>query len=608
MKKSKFKNETLVLFAILAFSLFLPMNVNAQNGGVDGFFRGGSGGYENRDDGDVSGSITNDSFNAAPLGDGLLIMLSVGAGYTVLRRRRKGAALALILLLGMTQCKKEVKDITPNNNKVEITLNLDQTSKTDVNPETGKVDFVDGDEIIVANNGVYVGKLVCEDGIFSGTIIDPSENDYLHFFHLGNKDVGKLKEGGSATCSVSISDQINALPVISAGCSDELYSENNSTYTAKLHNKCALVKFDVETESQFAAICISGCNNQVDIDFSDDSFSFSAVDGGKIHLSPGSGYKWAVLLPQDELAAGESGSAVSGLYSGTRGSVPRITANEVYGDGISVVVDEPADMEGALSAFFTVNEQGKRVRFSRANLLYDKTADAWMFLNNQYETKEGHQEGVGVDYAEKTTVTLFGWGTSGFNHGAVCSMPYHTSTTKSQYYAYGDPTKNLYDGDGTADWGYNKIVNGGNAYKQWRVMSYEEWHYVLSNAMNEGRFADATVTTSYGTRSGFVLLPEEWTAPYQDCFTTGWDNEDYQTNQYTVNQWNQMEASGAVFFPNSGRRYKKTCIGTQMYLFMWTSSYYNNGDARAVFLMSGEVDLDRTDYRSCGSAVRLVCE
>ena len=42
MKKSKFKNETLVLFAILAFSLFLPMNVNAQNGGVDGFFRGGS--------------------------------------------------------------------------------------------------------------------------------------------------------------------------------------------------------------------------------------------------------------------------------------------------------------------------------------------------------------------------------------------------------------------------------------------------------------------------------------------------------------------------------------------------------------------------------------
>ena len=118
MKKSKFKNETLVLFAILAFSLFLPMNVNAQNGGVDGFFRGGSGGYENRDEGDVSGSITNDSFNAAPLGNGLLIMLSVGAGYIMLRRRRKGAALALILLLGMTQCKKEVKDITPNNNKV----------------------------------------------------------------------------------------------------------------------------------------------------------------------------------------------------------------------------------------------------------------------------------------------------------------------------------------------------------------------------------------------------------------------------------------------------------------------------------------------------------
>lgn len=614
MKKSKFKHGALVLFAALAFSLFLPMYVNAQGGGADGFFKGFFDDYENRDGEDVEvyGGVTNDSFNA-PIGSGLLIMLASGLGYAAVKRRgvrSRDCATMLVasaLMLGMTQCKKEVNKKIPYNNKVNITLNLDDGAKTDVNPETGTVDFVDGDEIIVANNGVYVGTLVYEDDVFSGTIIGASSDDYLHFYHLGNKDVGLLVEGSSSACSVSISDQITTLPVISAGCSNELYSDDNSSYTARLHNKCALVMFDVDTDSEFAATCISGCKNQIDVDFSDDSFSFSEADGGKIHLSPGRGCRWAVLLPQEELGEGEAGSAVAGIYSGTRGAVPKITANEVYADGVSVVMNEAETVEGALNAFFTVNEQGKKVRFSKANLSYNTVTKEWRFLDYQYSVEERDSEGVGDNYEYRTVMTLFGWSTSGFNHGAVCYMPYSTSTTKSSYCAYGNGALNLYDGDGTADWGYNKIANGGGAYKQWRVLTQPEWYYLITRAQDEEKFAEATINTPRKSITGFVLLPDEWSEPYSECFTAGYGNN-YTTNVYTLEQWQQMEENGALFLPNCGRRYKKVCTGPNLYLFLWTSSRSTNSDACAVFLSNTEINPLRTDYKSCGSAVRLVCE
>ena len=191
MRKSKFKNGALALFASLAFSLFLPMYVNAQGGGADGFFRGGSEGYENRDGEGigVSGGITNDSFNA-PLGSGLLIMLTAGMGYAFARRQgvkwRDGqkVLVAAILLLGMTQCKKNDRDVIPYNNKAyNIKLDVGNT-KTDVNTVNGKVTFEDGDEIVVANNGKYVGTLTYDGDAFSGTIVGANANDYLHFYHL----------------------------------------------------------------------------------------------------------------------------------------------------------------------------------------------------------------------------------------------------------------------------------------------------------------------------------------------------------------------------------------------------------------------------------------
>ena len=86
MRKSKIKVLSLMISLAMTVGCFAPLSVNGQNGGSDGFFRGGYDSYENRGETEVSGGITNDSFNA-PLGSGLIIMVAAGAGYLVRKNR-----------------------------------------------------------------------------------------------------------------------------------------------------------------------------------------------------------------------------------------------------------------------------------------------------------------------------------------------------------------------------------------------------------------------------------------------------------------------------------------------------------------------------------------
>lgn len=99
MKNRKTKMKSVVFAVAMSVGLLSSMTTLAQS---DGFFRGG-GDYMNRDGSGPSGDIvnqvfgdnggntvTNQSFGEeAPLGSGLLIMIAAGAGYTVLKRKRK---------------------------------------------------------------------------------------------------------------------------------------------------------------------------------------------------------------------------------------------------------------------------------------------------------------------------------------------------------------------------------------------------------------------------------------------------------------------------------------------------------------------------------------
>ena len=94
--------------------------------------------------------------------------------------------LAMALLLGMSQCKKEKTDTPANEGvKVPITLNVNGNgSRVAVNTENGVVTFENGDLLYVASNGVFVGTLSYDGTNFSGDITEPTEGQKLHFYFL----------------------------------------------------------------------------------------------------------------------------------------------------------------------------------------------------------------------------------------------------------------------------------------------------------------------------------------------------------------------------------------------------------------------------------------
>ena len=253
---------------------------------------------------------------------------------------------ALLVLVTLTQCKK-VEQPTPANGSEAVTITLDLKSnggsRVDVNTTTGEVTYQNGDVIYVASGGHYIGALTYNGTNFTGGITDPIVGEPLHFYFLGNVAPAEtLAVGTTTTCSVVITDQTEHLPVIEYAPSNENYDSGATSYTAMLMNKCALVKFNVTTASE-AATCITGMKNKVTVDFAENTLTHSQEGNGIITLPAGSGEKWAILLPQEAVEAGEDGTAYSedGAFTGTRGAVPAIRNNGYQTMGIDIMVSTP---------------------------------------------------------------------------------------------------------------------------------------------------------------------------------------------------------------------------------------------------------------------------
>ncbi len=253
-------------------------------------------------------------------------------------------AMTFVLLMGVSQCKKENTNTSTNEGaKVNITLNVNggHGSKVAVNTANGEVSFENNDVLYVASNGVYIGTLTYNGTNFNGYITDPIENQPLHFYFLGNvAPIESLVVGETSSCSVVINDQTEHLPVISYASSRENYQLGLTTYNATLLNKCALVKFNVTTSSEVAT-CITGMNNKVTVDLSTNEFAYTREGEGVITLPAGNGEKWVILLPQEAME--NDGVAYSGNldYIGTYGAVPSIVENGYLTTGIDVVLSVP---------------------------------------------------------------------------------------------------------------------------------------------------------------------------------------------------------------------------------------------------------------------------
>ena len=253
---------------------------------------------------------------------------------------------------------------------------------------------------------------------------------------------------------------------------------------------------------------------------------------------------------------------------------------------------------------FTVAE-GKQVTFSGGNLQYTQSTQTWAFAEHQYDmlgtdNVDGGGKVYDATYGYDKTgsaladkIDLFGW--SGSTGSAKWGIS--TSTDNSDY-----------SGD-FVDWGTN--MDDGST---WYTLTADEWDYLLDERSDADQLV-GVARIQLGEKiyaNGLVLLPDNWTCPAGVTFKSGFSNThsvqayaDYQT--FTLADWQQLEAAGAVFLPASGFREGSFVGYVQSSGYYWSATPDGSDKAYYMFFISDSyVSYNYSRNRNYGLAVRLV--
>lgn len=272
---------------------------------------------------------------------------------------------------------------------------------------------------------------------------------------------------------------------------------------------------------------------------------------------------------------------------------------------------------GAIDGLFSISAT-QQVYFSQGNLQYQASTNTWRFAENQWDYVGGsynggdygnvYENGVKCSNNEISStysgwIDLFGWGTSGYNHGAVCYQPWSTNENASNYWVYGSYYYNLFSRTGQADWGYNAISNGGNQENSWRTLTHNEWYHVFFNRSTVSgiRYAKAQVNNV----NGVILLPDAWDASIYSLNETNERYAQFNTNIIVPSIWASLEANGAVFIPAACIRQWGSIIGNNNFGNYWSASYDYTNDAHMISIGYNNID-EYSYYRYHGLSVRLV--
>jgi len=542
--------------------------------------------------------------------------------------------MALALVLGMSQCKKQetptTGNTTPTNPGVRITVNVgdkdgkdDNGEKHNIAPANGLFAFTEGDTLYVGYNHKYVGCLKYTNGFFDGTIY-PDENiedQRLHFYFLGGKGP-KNPTSSTTTYNISIANQSTNLPVLSYGASNEDYTGPNTTYSATLRNQCALVRFDLQHTGDYE-VTLSGVPTQATVDFANNAITPNTSTTGDITLYGEEGntaYRWAILLPGTNLGDKIGEDAGDLTWNGEGETIPVMANNTYINSGISInntlpLPDPPAaayavKTSGDELTQFSVSAN-KKVYFSRGNLKADFThggyAEGWSFHDTQFgevagPTKSDNPNDKYYYLHEQTDSNsnnpAASNGINFINHqdyGDRFTWGYFSSITLATT-EYVHSEEDLSKTAAVAkDWGCvftESSPEGGN----WRTLSANEWIYLFngpSTVRGDKRFLRVKMNK-------FIVNPidEGWSELYYGVFVfpdnyqgsnlTG--NYTFNSNTLTTIDYSnadvaQMLNDGAVFLPCVGYRYSDW-----YYDYVCYSFGYNIGAGIGYYWSSTHID------------------
>ena len=244
---------------------------------------------------------------------------------------------------------------------------------------------------------------------------------------------------------------------------------------------------------------------------------------------------------------------------------------------------------GSKGGLFTINADGDQVWFSQGNLQYQASTGTWRFAENQYDYVGEDNENISTTYSG--WIDLFGWGTG--------NNPTLTSLFNSDYSTF-------------VDWGSNAISNGGNtANNGWRTLTSAEWDYLMNTRANTTNLGTANARWArvfVGNTYGMILFPDGYTHPDGVTVPAGINSMRFilLPPQYSLTQWAEMQAAGAVFLPAAGRRLPGNNSLFGGYGFYWSSTPNNEDFSHYMIFHETSVSATSRDYRLCGCAVRLV--
>lgn len=238
---------------------------------------------------------------------------------------------------------------------------------------------------------------------------------------------------------------------------------------------------------------------------------------------------------------------------------------------------------GRLEGLFSIGE-GKQVYFSQGNLQYHPAMNEWRFAPSQLDYIGEANSNCSSTY--NGWLDLFGWSTDG-NPNTKWGISTSTNT---------DDYKGNF-----VDWGTNVI--GESPANTWRTPTGDEWIYIFTQRPNAGALHGVAQVAGV---NGLILLPDNWTGVSGITFKSGYptnnDNfADYQS--FTLDQWNIMEANGAVFLPQAGMR-----SGTQVtdYTHYWAATKKSDTNAALLHFTGNRIVPDGENNIAFGFVVRLV--
>lgn len=255
------------------------------------------------------------------------------------------------------------------------------------------------------------------------------------------------------------------------------------------------------------------------------------------------------------------------------------------------------DIYGALPGVFTVekDDQGnstKAVRFSNGNLYRDSSSE-YFFESKQYEFSSSWNN---------NHVSHFYW---------------------SKYISYAESLSYEETKTSTDDVFFTNDVDFkvGNAHAgAYKTLSKDEWEHLITHRsastigeIANARYAKATIEVNESTSvTGLILFPDVFAVPEGVNTPTGINaqNAGYNTNTYSVDEWEKLESAGAVFLPAAGQRQSSSVSTVGDFGKYWSSSP-NEKNADVAFSLSfnsGIVSPNGSSQRSYAYCVRLVTE